>query len=46
MAKSGVYWHLGRDSRDEYGESLAGRQYPKPLMAIDGFKIPTACRCR
>ena len=37
MAKSGVYWHLGRDSRDEYGESLAGRQYPKPLMAIDGF---------
>ena len=37
LAKSGVYWHLGRDSRDEYGESLAGRQYPKQLMAIDGF---------
>ena len=37
LAKAGVYWHLGRDSRDEYGESLAGRQYPKQLMAIDGF---------
>ena len=37
LAKSGVYWHLGRDNRDEYGESLAGRQYPKQLMAIDGF---------
>jgi len=37
LAKAGVYWHLGRESRGEYGESLAGRQYPKQLMAIDGF---------
>lgn len=37
MAKSGVYWRLGRESRDEYGESLAGRQYPKQKMAINGF---------
>jgi len=37
LAKAGAYWHLGRDGRDEFGESLAGRQYSKPLMAIDGF---------
>ena len=37
MAKSGVVWHLGRESRDEYGEPLAGRQYPKQKMAINGF---------
>jgi hypothetical protein len=32
-----VVWHLGRESRDEYGESYAGRQYPKAKMAINGF---------
>ena len=37
MAKSGVVWHLGREGREEYGESLAGRQYPKQKMAIDPF---------
>ena len=37
LAKSGVVWHLGRESRDEYGESLAGRQYPKQKLAINGF---------
>ena len=37
LAKSGVVWHLGRESRDEYGESFAGRQYPKEKMAINGF---------
>jgi len=37
MAKSGVVWHLGRESRDEYGEPLAGRQYAKQKMAINGF---------
>ncbi len=37
MAKSGVVWHLGRESRDEFGESYAGRQYPKQKMAINGF---------
>jgi hypothetical protein len=37
MTKAGVVWHLGRESRDEYGESLAGRQYPKQKMEINGF---------
>jgi uncharacterized protein YfiM (DUF2279 family) len=37
MARAGVVWHLGRESRDEYGESFAGRQYPKEKMAINGF---------
>ena len=37
MARSGVVWHIGRESRDEYGESFAGRQYPKEKMAINGF---------
>ena len=37
MAKSGIVWHLGRESRDEFGESYAGRQYPKTKMAINGF---------
>ena len=37
MARSGVVWHLGRESRYEYGESFAGRQYPKQKLAIDPF---------
>ena len=37
MAKSGVVWHLGRESRDEYGETYAGRQYPKAKLEINGF---------
>ena len=37
MARAGVVWHLGREGRDEYGESYAGRQYPKAKMAINGF---------
>ena len=37
MARTGVVWHLGRESRDEYGESFAGRQYPKEKLAINGF---------
>ena len=37
MARSGVVWHIGRESRDEYGESFAGRQYPKEKLAINGF---------
>jgi len=37
MAKSGIVWHLGRESRYEFGESYAGRQYPKTKMAINGF---------
>lgn len=37
MSRAGVVWHIGRESRDEYGESYAGRQYPKEKMAINGF---------
>jgi len=37
MAAAGVPWRLGREARSEYGESLAGRQYPKAKMKINGF---------
>ena len=37
MAAAGVDWIIGRESRAEYGESMAGKQYPKRKMAIDGF---------
>ena len=37
MAAAGVDWTIGRDDRDEYGESLAGKQYPKKKMQINGF---------
>ena len=37
MAAAGVEWTIGREGRDEFGESLAGKQYPKPRMAIDGL---------
>ena len=37
MAAAGVDWTIGREGRDEYGESLAGKQYPKQKMDIDGF---------
>ena len=37
MAKAGVYWRIGRESRGEFDEPLAGRQYPRPKLAIDGF---------
>ena len=37
MAGAGVHWVIGREGRDEYGESLAGRQYPKKKMNISGF---------
>ncbi|MCU0787788.1 MAG: FAD-dependent oxidoreductase, partial [Verrucomicrobia bacterium] len=37
MAAAGVSWRIDRESRAEYGESYAGRQYPKRLMDIDGF---------
>lgn len=36
MAAAGVSWTIGREGRATYGESLAGKQYPKPLMPIDG----------
>jgi hypothetical protein len=37
MAAAGVSWRIDRESRAEYGESYAGRQYPKALMDINGF---------
>ncbi|TWT94166.1 FAD-dependent oxidoreductase [Neorhodopirellula pilleata] len=37
MAAAGVDWTIGREGRDEYGESLAGKQYPKRKMNISGF---------
>ncbi len=37
MAAAGVDWTIGRECRDEYGESLAGKQYPKKKMNINGF---------
>ena len=37
MAAAGVAWTIGREGRDEFGESLAGRQYPKARMGIDGL---------
>ena len=37
MAAAGVAWTIGREGRKEYGESLAGKQYPKQKMNISGF---------
>ncbi len=37
MAAAGVDWTIGREGRAEYGESLAGKQYPKRKMNISGF---------
>src|SRR5690606_4078175 len=37
MAAADVDWTIGREGRAEYGESLAGKQYPKRKMNIDGF---------
>jgi hypothetical protein len=37
MAAAGVDWTIGREGRAEYNESLAGKRYPKPKMAINGF---------
>lgn len=37
MDAAGVKWRIDRESRAEYGESHAGRQYPKAVMDINGF---------
>ena len=37
MAAAGVDWTIGREGRKAYGESLAGKQYPKQKMNISGF---------
>lgn len=37
MAAAGVDWTIGREGRSEYGESYAGKQYPKKKMPINGL---------
>jgi len=37
MAAAGVSWTIGREGRKEFGESLAGKHYSKPKMAISGL---------
>ncbi len=37
LAAAGVSWTLGRESREAFGEPLAGKQYPKPKMEMSGF---------
>ena len=37
MAAAGVDWTIGREGRKEFSESLAGKQYPKRKMNINGF---------
>ncbi len=39
MAAAGVSWTIGREGRKKFGESLAGKQYPKPKMAISGLDV-------
>ena len=37
MAAAGMDWTIGREGRAEFGESYAGKQYPKKKMEISGF---------
>ena len=37
MAAAGVDWTIGREGRAEFGESYAGKQYPKKVMNFSGF---------
>ncbi len=37
MAAAGVSWTIGREGKKEYGEPLAGKQYPKAKLPISGF---------
>ncbi len=37
MAAAGVSWTIGREGRKEFGESLAGKQYPKKKLGITGL---------
>ena len=37
MAAAGVSWTIGREDRIDYGESLAGKRYPKGVMPISGL---------
>jgi hypothetical protein len=37
MAAAGVSWTIGREGRQEFGEPLAGKQFPKAKLAISGL---------
>ncbi len=37
MAAAGVNWTIGREGRKEFGETLAGKQYPKARMSMSGL---------
>ena len=37
LAAAGVSWTIGREGRSEFGESLAGQQYPKRKLNVDGL---------
>jgi hypothetical protein len=37
MAAAGVSWTIGREGRKDFGEPLAGKQYPKAVMPISGY---------
>jgi hypothetical protein len=37
MAAAGVSWTIGREGRAAYGESLAGRRFPKAKLKISGL---------
>jgi len=36
MAAAGVRWTIGREGRKDFGEPLAGKQYPKAKLSISG----------
>ena len=40
MARSGVSYVFGRESRQEFGESLAGTQPPLAVYDIDPYRTP------
>lgn len=37
LAAAGVSWTIGREGKQEFGESLAGKRYPKEKMKISGY---------
>ncbi|AMV18569.1 FAD-dependent oxidoreductase [Planctomyces sp. SH-PL14] len=37
IAAAGASWTIGREGRRAFGESYAGKQYPKPPMAFSGL---------
>lgn len=37
LAAAGASWTIGREGREAFGESYAGKRYPKPPMPFSGF---------